>query len=48
MCGRMITAVSDSLGRVAKYMRKKLNRNMLEKPNICYISEKLGVQGCEI
>ena len=48
MCGRMITAVSDSLGRVAKYMKKKLNRKMLEKPNICYISEKLGVQGCEI
>ena len=26
----------------------KLNRKMLERPNICYIFEKLGVQGCQI
>ena len=25
---------------------KKLNRKMLLRPNICYIFEKLGVQGC--
>ena len=25
-----------------------LNRKMLERPNICYIFEKLGVQGCQI
>ena len=27
---------------------KKLNRKMLERPNICYIFEKLRVQGCEV
>ena len=27
---------------------KKLNRKMLKRPNICYIFEKLGVQGCQI
>ena len=43
-----ITAVSDGLGRVANTCKKKLNRKMLERPNICYIFEKLGVQGCRI
>ena len=28
--------------------KKKLNRKMLERPNICYIFGKLGVQGCQI
>ena len=28
--------------------KKKLNRKMLERPNICYIFEKLRVQGCQI
>ena len=28
--------------------KKKLNRKMLERPNICHIFEKLGVQGCQI
>ena len=28
--------------------KKKLNRKMLERPNICYIFENLGVQGCQI
>ena len=28
--------------------KKKLNRKMLEKPNICYIFDKLRVQGCQI
>ena len=42
------TAVSAGLGRVAKYMEKKLNREMLERPNICYIFEKLRVQLCQI
>ena len=28
--------------------KKMLNRKMLERPNICYIFEKLGVQGCQI
>ena len=28
--------------------KKKLNRKMLERPNICYIFEKLSVQGCQI
>ena len=27
---------------------KKMNIKMLERPNICYISEKLRVQGCQI
>ena len=27
---------------------KKLNRKMLERPKICYIFEKLSVQGCQI
>ena len=28
--------------------KKKLNRKMLERSNICYIFEKLRVQGCQI
>ena len=28
--------------------KKKLNREMLERPNICYIFEKLRVQRCQI
>ena len=28
--------------------KKKLNRKMRERPNICYIFGKLGVQGCQI
>ena len=28
--------------------KKKLNRKMLERPNICYIFEKLRVQECQI
>ena len=28
--------------------KKKFNRKMLERPNMCYIFEKLGVQGCQI
>ena len=28
--------------------KKKLNRKTLEQPNICYIFEKLRVQGCQI
>ena len=27
---------------------KKLNRKILERPNKCYIFEKLRVQGCQI
>ena len=42
------TAVSGGLGWAEKYMFKKLNRKMLERPNIWYIFEKLGVQGCQI
>ena len=41
----LLTAVSDGIGRIAKY--KKLNRKMLERPNICYIFEKLVVHGCQ-
>ena len=52
----IVTAVSDALGRVAKYSQK-LNRKMLERPNICYIFFLwfnillyiyLVVQGCQI
>ena len=28
--------------------KKRLKRKMIQRPNICYIFEKLGVQGCEI
>ena len=27
--------------------KKKLNRKMLERPNVCYIFEKLRVHGCQ-
>ena len=30
------------------HVKKKLNRKMLEIPNICYVFGKLGVQGCQI
>ena len=42
------TALSDGLGRVAKIHVKKLNRKMLERRNIYYIFQKLGVQVCQI
>ena len=29
-------------------LKMRLNRKMLERPNICYIFGKLGVQGCQI
>ena len=29
-------------------LKMRLNRNMLKRPNICYIFEKLSVQGCQI
>ena len=29
-------------------LKMRLNRKMPERPNICYIFEKLGVQGCQI
>ena len=32
---------SDALGRVAKYMKKKLNRKTLEQPNI--LTPRIGI-----
>ena len=29
-------------------LKMRLNRKMLERPNMCYIFEKLSVQGCQI
>ena len=29
-------------------LKMRLNRIMTERPNICYIFEKLSVQGCQI
>ena len=29
-------------------LKMRLNRKMTERPNICYIFEKLRVQGCQI
>ena len=29
-------------------LKMRLNRKMLERPNICYIFEELSVQGCQI
>ena len=36
------------LVRLQNTCKKKLNRKMFERPNICYIFEKLWVQGCQI
>ena len=36
------TAVCAGLGRVSKYMKTKVHRQMLERPNMCHIFEQLG------
>ena len=41
----LIVTVLVQLQNICK---KKLNRKMLERPIICYICEKLRVQGCQI
>ena len=45
LCPLLVVLVLAELQNTCK---KKLKRKMLERPNICYIFEKLGVQGCQI
>ena len=44
-CALLLALVLVDLQNTCK---KKLNRKMLERPNICYIFEKLRVQGYQI
>ena len=42
------TAVMSGKTREQNTCKSDLNRIMTERPNMCYIFEKLSVQGCQI